>query len=77
MSEPTGRPPSQEARPTQGATWAGAALLVAGIVVMVTETPNLLFFLGLLFFVAGVWALANRSRAPATGPAFGERSSSP
>ncbi len=44
---------------------------------MVTETPNLLFFLGLLFFVAGVWALANRSRAPATGPAFGERSSSP
>ncbi len=68
LNEPTVRAPSQGARPTHGSVWPGVALLLAGVVVMVTETPNLLFFLGLLFFVVGIYALVNRSATVSASP---------
>lgn len=68
LNEPTGRAPSQGPRPTRVSAWPGVALVLAGVVVMVTETPNLLFFLGLLFFVVGIYALVNRSATPSASP---------
>ncbi len=68
VNESTARAPSPGTRPTRGPVWPGAALLVAGVVVMVTETPNLLFFVGLLFFVVGVYVLMNRSAMLSASP---------
>ncbi len=52
-------------QPTVQPAWPIAALLLSGLVIVVLETPNLLFFLGLILIIAGiVYALGARAPAP-------------
>ncbi len=37
--------------------WAAIGLVLSGALLMVVETPNLLFFLGLAFTMLGLYAL--------------------
>ncbi len=48
--------------------WSGAALLLSGLFLMIVETPNLLFFLGAVFVIAGVYALVARHSVRAPEP---------
>jgi membrane-bound ClpP family serine protease len=56
-------------RPNPIPLWAGLSLVVSGLVLIVVETPNLLFFFGVGLLVLGVYALVKRrSAAPRTQP---------
>ncbi len=58
-------PPREVAPATVRPAWPTAALLLSGLVIVILETPNLLFFLGLILIIAGiVYALGGRGPAP-------------
>lgn len=50
LTEPT--PSSRERR---WPPWTSLALILSGVIVMIVETPNLLFFVGLGFVIAGLY----------------------
>ncbi len=53
--------------------WSSAALLVAGGVVVVTDTADLLFFVGLAFIASGGYGLLRRPRKVRLGAAAAPR----
>jgi membrane-bound ClpP family serine protease len=60
---PSAVPPGSMDRPPR---WVSIALILSGIVLIVLETPNLLFFVGLLFAVIGLYFLLEKPPVPQT-----------
>ena len=76
MNDPLTGPSSTTAPPAEALPaprpprWAALALVLSGMVLMIVETPNLLFFLGLAFSTVGllVWVGSQPSPRPAPSP---------
>ena len=62
MEAPSASFPAQTSRaetrhPPVAPLWATIALVLSGVFLMVVDTPDLLFFLGLAFFLLGLYLL--------------------
>ena len=55
-------PPTPTPSPRLPPLWAAIALIVSGLVVMVVDTADLLFFVGLALLAVGLYALVGRER---------------
>lgn len=66
---PTGAaPPARAGAAGRVPAWAPIALILSGLVLIVVDTADLLFFAGLAFLLAGVAAIALAVRSPALVP---------
>lgn len=74
MNDPLAPPSSTSVPPVEALPaarppfWAALALVLSGMVVMIVETPSLLFFLGLAFSTAGLLALVRSQASPGPSP---------